>query len=257
MAMDLQLTGKTALVTGASRGIGWGCALALSMEGVRVAVMARRRPLLDELADEIEAAGGIRPAVIEADLTVPGAASRVGAEAEQALGQVDILVNSAGRSQNPDNLGVSGFDLTDEDWDREMLLNYGSIRQLSLALVPAMMDRRYGRIINITGKAEPVRMGTANPPKAAVHAWAKGFAREVAPYGVTVNSIPPGKIVSEQILRNYSEQERREMTEWIPVGEFGDPSDMGNLVVFLASPLARYITGTVIPMDGGYRRFAY
>jgi 3-oxoacyl-[acyl-carrier protein] reductase len=91
-----------------------------------------------------------------------------------------------------------------------------------------------------------------------MHSWAKGLSREVGRHGITVNSIPPGRIISEQILRNYSPEFRKKESEHdIPVGEYGQPEDLANLVCFLASPLARYITGTVIPVDGGLRRYQF
>lgn len=259
MAMELELEGRTALVTGASRGIGRGTALALAAEGVKLAIGARRRELLEELADEIAANGGERPAIIVTpDLAAPGrGAYKVKDEALEALGHVDILVNSAGRSQNPDYPSRMPYDAPDAAWDQEMQLNYVTIRQLTLALVPGMIERKYGRIINISGKTEPWQLHTANPPKAAVHGWSKGLSRQLAKHGVTINCIPPGKIVSEQILRNYSKQQRKETSKWISSGDFGDPSDIANLVVFLASPLARYINGAVIPVDSGFRRYAY
>ena len=121
-----------------------------------------------------------------------------------------------------------------------------------------MIDKGYGRIINITGKSEPEKPRTANPPKAAVHAWSKGLSREIAKFGITVNCIPPGKIVSEQILRNYSSEERAAYENYdIALGKFGDPSDIGNLIAFLASPLASQITGSVIPVDGGLENLLF
>ena len=258
MGMDLQLEGRTALITGASQGIGRGTAKCLAAEGVKCAVAARRGELLDELADEIEQAGGPRPEVIVTpDLTIVGEAYKVKDEALKKLGHVDILVNSAGRSKNPDFPGNMPFDSPDEIWDGEMQINYGTIRSLTLSLIPQMIDRNYGRVFNITGKTEPRDMRTANPPKAACHAWAKGLSRQVAKNGITVNSIPPGKIISEQILRNYSEEERNDTSKWINSGRFGDAEDIGNMIVFLSSPLARYITGCVIPVDSGFRRYAY
>ncbi|MGY8991416.1 MAG: SDR family NAD(P)-dependent oxidoreductase, partial [Rhodospirillales bacterium] len=203
MGMELQLEGRTALVTGASQGIGLGTAKCLAAEGVKVAVAARRGELLEKLADEIEKDGGIRPEVIVTpDLTKVGEVYKVAEDALKALGHVDILVNSAGRSKNPDYPGNMPFDAPDEIWDGEMQLNYGSIRGLTLALMPQMIEQKFGRVFNITGKAEPRDMRTANPSKSACHAWAKGLSRQVAKHGVTVNSIPPGKIISEQILRN-------------------------------------------------------
>lgn len=256
--MDLELQGKTALITGASRGIGEGTARILAKDGVRCMIAARRRDLLEKIADEIERDGGIRPLTAEVDLFEPGAPARLAKEAEAALGHVDILVNSAGRSKAPDEPRNTPLDHPSEKWERELHLNYVTIRELTSALIPGMQARKYGRIVNITGKMEPEKLGTANPPKAAVHAWSKGLARNVAKDNITINSIPPGKIVSEQILRNYSVAEREAYSSGdISLGYLGEPEDIGHLVAFLASPRAAYITGTVIPVDGGYRKFAF
>ena len=121
-----------------------------------------------------------------------------------------------------------------------------------------MMGRKWGRIINITGKSEPEGVNGAFAAKAAMHAWAKGLSREVGKHGITVNSIPPGRILSEQIERNYAPEYRQWQSEHeIPVGEYGKPEDIASLVCFLASPRARYITGAVIPVDGGLRRYQF
>jgi 3-oxoacyl-[acyl-carrier protein] reductase len=250
--MDLQLSGRTALVTGASTGIGRGIALALAAEKVRLAVVARRRPLLESLAGEIAAAGAEPPAIIECDLMPEGAAERIAGEALGALGSVDILVNNAGGSRK--------FDLqtSEAQWNEAMTLNFTRQRQLAHALLQQMIDRRWGRIVNITGKSEPEGINGAFCAKAAMHSWAKGLSREVGKFGITVNSIPPGRIVSEQILRNYTPEYRAWQSEHeIPVGEYGKPEDIADLVCFLASPRARYITGTVIPVDGGLRRYQF
>ena len=139
-----------------------------------------------------------------------------------------------------------------------MYLNYGAIREITYALIPGMTERKFGRVINITGKSEPEQPRTANPPKAAVHAWAKGLSRKVANDGITINCIPPGKIVSEQILRNYSKKEREAYESYdITLGYFGVPEDIGHLIAYLSSPLAAQITGTVIPVDGGFRKHIF
>jgi 3-oxoacyl-[acyl-carrier protein] reductase len=256
--MDLQIEGKTALVTGASRGIGEGTAKVLAQDGVKCVVSARRTELLEQLADDIEADGGVRPIVIPADLFEPGATQKLAKAAEEALGSVDILVNSAGRSKNPDAPKNLPFDYPSKFWDEEMYLNYGAIREITFALLPGMVERQYGRVINITGKSEPENTRTANPPKAATHAWAKGLSRRVAKDGITINSIPPGKIVSEQILRNYSKEEREAYEGYdITLGYFGEPKDIGHLIAYLSSPLASQITGAVIPVDGGFRKYTY
>src|SRR6185503_19776763 len=116
----------------------------------------------------------------------------------------------------------------------------------------------WGRIVNITRKSEPEGLDASFSAKAAVHAWAKGLSREVGQYGITVNSIPPGRIMSEQIRRNYTPEYREEhAAKAIPVGRYGEPEELAALAVFLASPLANYITGTVMPVDGGLRRYQF
>ena len=250
--MDLQLRNKTALVTGASTGIGRAIARALAAEGVRVAVVARRRENLAELAAEIEREGGPPAAVITQDIMAEDAATSLRDTALTALGQVDILVNCAGGSR------PLPVDAAEEKWTEAMTLNFTRQRQITHALIPQMVEHRWGRIINITGKSEPEGLNAAFAAKAAVHAWAKGLSRELGPHGITVNSIPPGRIMSEQIRRNYPEDYRRHFAETeIPVRYWGEPEDLATMAVFLASPLARYVTGTVIPVDGGLRRYQF
>lgn len=250
--MDLDLTGRTALVTGASMGIGRGIALALGAEGVQLALAARRVQLLQKVADQIEQFGTKRPHVIAADIMNDGGAEELAEAVLGRMGHVDILVNCAGGSR------PLPLNAPEEAWIEGMTLNFTRQRQLTTALLSQMSGRGWGRIINITGKSEPEGLNAAFAAKAAMHAWAKGLSREVGKFGITVNSIAPGRIMSEQILRNYTPEYR----EWqsrheIPVGEYGQPEDIANLVCFLASPRARYITGAVIPVDGGLRRYSF
>ncbi len=251
--MDLQLKGKTALVTGASQGIGRAIAKMLAAEGVRICIAARRRNLLDVLAQEITAGGGTAPAVIETDIMQDGAPLRLADAARAALGHVDILINSAGGSRP-----AIPIDAPEEEWDSVMTLNFIRVRQLTHAVLPDMIKGRWGRIINISGKSEPDALLAASPAKAAVHAWSKGLSREVGKHGITVNCIPPGRIMSEQIRRKYSDEFRaQESAHDIPVGRYGEPEELAALAVFLSSPLASFITGTLMPVDGGMRRFAF
>jgi 3-oxoacyl-[acyl-carrier protein] reductase len=246
--MDLQIKGKTALVTGASAGIGRAIVQSLVKEGVRVAVAARRRELLQTLEKET----GAKLVIIEQDLMAEDAAQRIAEAALAGLGSVDILVNNAGGSRK--------FDLktSEAQWNEALTLNFTRQRQLAHALLEQMMQRKWGRIVNLTGKSEPEGINGAFCAKAAMHSWAKGLSREVGKHGITVNCIPPGRILSEQILRNYTPEYRQWQSEHeIPVGEYGQPEDIANLVCFLASPLARYITGAVIPVDGGLRRYQF
>jgi 3-oxoacyl-[acyl-carrier protein] reductase len=250
--MDLKIRGKTALVTGASIGIGRGIALALAREGARLALVARRAQLLDEVAAEIVAAGAGAPVLITADLMQEGTPARIIGEALAGLGSVNILINNAGGSR-PFKL-----DATEEQWHEAMTLNFTRQRQLTHGLLEQMIGANWGRIITMTGKSEPEGINGAFSAKAAVHAWAKGLSREVGKHGITVNCIPPGRIMSEQIRRNYSPEYRQWQADHeIPVGRYGEPEDVANLVCFLASPLAAYITGTVIPVDGGLRRYQF
>lgn len=251
--MDMQLKGRTALVTGASAGIGRGIALALAAEGVKLAITARRVDRLREVAAEITAAGGPQPVLIEQDMYAEDAAQRLAAEAVKGLGRVDILVNNAGGSRSFKDLHVS-----EAQWQEAMTLNFHRPRQLADALIDQMIANRWGRIINITGKSEPEHVNGAFCAKAGMHSWAKGLSRMVGPHGITVNCVPPGRIHSEQIYRNYTPEYRQWQCEnEIPMGRYGEPEDMANLVTFLASPRASYITGAVIPVDGGLRRYQF
>lgn len=250
--MDLGISGKSSLVTGASMGIGRGIAKALAAEGVRLALVARRMNLLEEVAGEITAAGGTAPVLIQQDFMAEDAVEQIASKALAGLGSVDILVNNAGGSRH------FGKDAAEEQWTEAITLNFTRQRQLAHRLLDQMITNKWGRIVNITGKSEPDGVNGAFAAKAAMHAWAKGLSREVGKAGITVNCIPPGRIMSEQIRRNYTPEYRQWQSDnEIPVGRYGEPEDIANLVAFLVSPRAAYITGTVIPVDGGLRRYQF
>lgn len=250
--MDLDLKSKTAIVTGASIGIGRAIAKGLAREGVRVVAVARRMDLLETLVEEVKAQNNGVIIPIAQDVMQEDAAAKLAARATAELGHVDILVNNAGGSRP---LPVNA---PDSDWDEAIALNFTSYRKLAHAVLPQMIEHRWGRIVNVTGKSEPEGLNAAFAAKAAVHAWAKGLSREIGKHGITINCIPPGRIMSEQIRRNYPEDYRERFAEEeIPVGFWGEPEDLAALAVFLASPVARYITGAVIPVDGGLRRYQF
>ena len=250
--MDLQLAGRTALVTGASSGIGRAIARALAGEGARIAITGRRKENLEALAQEIAAAGGAAPVVISHDALDPGYVEALATQCRERLGAIQILVNNAGGSR------AFGKDASDAQWDEAFLLNFTRHRQLTNRILPDMVEGGWGRVINITGKSEPDGVNGAFCAKAALTAWSKGLSREVGKHGITVNCIPPGRVVSEQILRNYTPEYRAWQSEHeIPMGRYGEPGELADLAVFLASPRAGYITGAVYPVDGGLRRYQY
>jgi len=245
--MDLQLKGKTALVTGASAGIGLAIATELAREGVKLVITGRRREELEKVAKEIGAAG-----IVAHDAMDAGYVAALAKECEAKLGAVDVLMNNAGGSR------AFGKDATDQQWDEAFTLNFTRHRQLTLAFLPGMQAKKWGRVIYITGKQEPDGVNGAFCAKAALTAFSKGLSREVGKQGITVNCIGPGRIMSDQIRRNYTPEYRAWQSEHeIPMGRYGEPEDLAVLAVFLASPRAGYITGTVSPVDGGLRRYQY
>ena len=252
--MELNFAGRTALVTGASQGIGRTTARMLArMAGVKVVAVARRVALIEQLAGEVAGHGSRQNHSARGGFLRPGCAERVAAEARRLLGHVDILMNAAGQSR------PVPFEAGKDQWEEGMVLNFFRIRELTHAIVPGMREQGWGRIVTFTGTSEPRMLNAAFTAKAAVHVWSKGLSREVAPHGITVNCLQPGRIHSEQIKRRYptEESEREYSRAEIPVGRFGEPEEIAAVAIFLASPLASYVTGTVIPVDGGSSRFAF
>jgi 3-oxoacyl-[acyl-carrier protein] reductase len=251
--MELNFEGRTALVTGASQGIGRTTASMLALAGVDVVAVARRVVLIEQLADEVAGQGRGKIIPLAADFYDEDAPDRVAAEARRLLGHVDILMNAAGQSR------PLKFDAGKDQWAEGMMLNFFRIRELTHAIVPGMREQGWGRIITFTGTSEPRMLNAAFTAKAAVHVWSKGLSRELAPHGITVNCLQPGRIHSEQIKRRYptAESEREYSQAEIPIGRFGEPAEIAAVAIFLASPLASYVTGTVIPVDGGSSRFAF
>lgn len=252
--MELGLRSRTALVTGASTGIGNRVAAKLALEGVTVVAAARRVELLEELARSVSSpsAGAVIP--LEYDLYPPGSAVDLARRAADAVGPIDILVNAAGGARR------LPMDAPPELWEEGMTINFWRTRELTHEAVISMQDRRWGRVVTFTGSSEPPHVSAAAVAKAALHAWSKGLSRVVGPARVTVNCIQPGRIHSEQLSRLYPtpKAEAAEVAAMdIPLRRFGEPEEAANLAVFLASEAASYISGAVIPVDGGMRRYAF
>jgi 3-oxoacyl-[acyl-carrier protein] reductase len=238
------LSGQTALVTGASGGIGGATARALHAQGAAVALAGTRGPALAALRDEL----GERAHAIVADLAEPEAADRLVREAEAAMGRLDILVNNAGITR--DNLALR---LREEDWQAVIDINLSAAFRLARAALRGMVRRRHGRIIcitsvvGVTGNAGQANYAAA---KAGLIGMAKSLAAETASRGITVNCIAPGMIETAMTDKLTPEQRER-IAAAIPMGRFGRPEDCAAAAVYLAGADSAYITGQTLHINGG------
>ena len=244
--MDLGLGGRTAIVCGASAGMGLAAAEALSAEGANVAMFGRRRELLELEAERIGALA------VRGDLTVPGDLERLVERTLEAFGGIDVLVNNGGGPPR-----TAALDLTDGAIEEAVeLLLLSAVRLTNLCL-PYLRASGHGRVITITSSSvrEPIdNLALSNAVRPGVIGWAKTLAREVGPDGVTVNSIAPGRIETERLVEVYPDGPTDADLLPIPLRRFGRPREVGDVICFLASDQASYLTGTVIPVDGGLTR---
>jgi 3-oxoacyl-[acyl-carrier protein] reductase len=241
--MMFDLTGKTALVTGATGGIGNAIARALHAQGAKVAISGTRREVLDALAAEI---GGA--VVLPCDLADKDAVEALVPKAEDALGQLDILVANAGITK--DNLFVQ---LRDEDWDQVINVNLTSTFRLARAAVKGMMRRRFGRVIGITsvvGVTGNPGQGNYTAAKAGMIGMFKSIGKEYAKRNVTANCIAPG-FIATPMTDKLNEKQREAILAMVPAGKLGTGADVAGAVVYLASNEAAYVTGQTLHVNGG------
>lgn len=259
--MDLQLAGKTAIVFGGSKGIGRGIANAMAAEGVAVAVIARTQSTIDSAVADIKARGG-NAIGVAADLATWATVESAINEARRALGPIDIVVNNSGGPPPSGALGVKP-----EIWEAQFNAMVMAIFRTAEMVVPDMRARKWGRIMTVASYSviEPIpTIGISNTLRSAVVGWAKTLAGEVARDGITVNTLLPGVIATERSMQLRSAQARafnitedealKRMANSIPVGRLGTPEEFGAVAAFLASPLAAYVTGSLIRIDGGLTR---
>jgi 3-oxoacyl-[acyl-carrier protein] reductase len=242
------LTGKTALVTGATGGIGGAIAHALHASGAIVAISGTRVEKLDALAGQL--AGRVH--VLPCDLSDMSDVEKLLPNAEAAMGHVDILVNNAGITR--DNLFVR---LKDEEWDQVLAVDLGAAFRLARAAVRGMMRRRYGRIIGIssvvgvTGNAGQANYAAA---KAGMIAMTKSLAQEVASRGITVNVIAPG-LIDTAMTESLNDKQKEAILARVPAGRFGSPDDVAAAALYLASNESGYMTGQTLHVNGGMAMF--
>jgi 3-oxoacyl-[acyl-carrier protein] reductase len=245
--VDLGLDGRTAIVCGASAGIGLAIAESLCGEGANVAMFARRR---DELEREAERLGALP---VRGDLRNPKDLEKLVDTTIEAFGGIDILINNGGGPPRTTALSV-----TDEDIESAVeLLLLSAVRLTNLCL-PHLRESGHGRIVNITSSSvrEPLdNLALSNSVRPGVIGWAKSLAREVGPDAVTVNSIAPGRIETARLAEAFVNRSPEEDMAGIPLRRFGQPREIGDVVCFLASDRAAYVTGAVIAVDGGLTRF--
>jgi 3-oxoacyl-[acyl-carrier protein] reductase len=251
--MDLGLEGRVALVMGASQGIGCGIAAVLAREGARVAIASRSLERLEEAAAEI----GGRATPFVADVADTERLAALPAEVTEALGPVEILVANTG---GPPLGGALDHSLS--EWEHAYRSLVLAPRVLAGAVVPGMRERGWGRIVNVgsTSTREPIPgLNLSNSHRMAAVGFLKTLSREVAADGITVNTVATGRFATDRLIDNVGSLEQAEEAARaeVPAGRLGQPGEYGDLVAFLCSERAAYLTGTVIPLDGGLLRSGF
>lgn len=243
----IDLSGRTVLVTGASRGIGRATAMVFARAGAKVALAARTADQLEEAAQEIRNAGG-EAIARTADVAVEEDVHKIVTQMVDQWGRIDVLINNAGLI----NFGPL-HEITPDAWSRVIAANLTGPFLLARAVAPIMEKQHFGRIVNITSVSAQTGGVSGGvdytSSKGGLAAMTKTLARDLAPHGVTVNAISPGQIDADPEL--LTAEQREKVTAMIPLGRLGEPEEIAYAALFLASPMADYITGTTIDVNGG------
>lgn len=249
MHPTFDLSGRTALVTGGSRGLGLAMARGFARAGADVVLASRDQAALERALGDVLAETSVRGAAIAADMTRRDDVARLADEACRRMGRIDILVNNAGgnRPQAIDQI-------TDEAWDEIVELNLNSCMALSRAIVPQMKERRWGRILHISsimGLASKEGRDSYSATKSALIGLARAMALDLGPFGITVNCLAPGPFLTDLPGKLLSAAEKQVFADRTALGRWGDPEELVGPALLLASDAGSYITGTTLVVDGG------
>jgi NAD(P)-dependent dehydrogenase (short-subunit alcohol dehydrogenase family) len=243
------LTGRVALITGGSKGLGKAMACGLAEAGADIIISSRTEAELKATLAEILAATGRRGRYVVADMAKRDQVKALARQAQEFLGRVDILVNNAGTNK-PQAIDA----ITDEAWDEVLEINLNSVMALTRALVPAMKERRWGRIIHISsafGLVSKEKRNAYSATKSALLGMARASALDLGSYGITVNCIAPGPFLTDLPKGLLSDAEKKAFADRTALGRWGEPEEMIGPALLLASDAGSYITGTTLVVDGG------
>ncbi len=251
MSFDqFNLSGKVALITGGSKGLGKAMARAFAQAGADIVISSRTEGDLRSALDEILAGTGRKGKYIVADMSKRADVARLAKVALDQMGRVDILVNNAGT-----NKPQAVDDIDDATWDNVLEINLSSVMALTRALVPQMKQRRWGRIIHISsimGYISKEKRNIYSATKSALLGFARASAIDLGPFGITVNCIAPGPFLTDLPMSILSEAEKKAFADHTALGRWGDPKELMGPALLLASDAGSYITGQSIVVDGGF-----